>query len=116
MKPDWKKEWLQALRSGKYTQARGGLRMKGRHIGSSNFCCLGVLCDVIEPNRWIEDPDFNGFEYKGYRIGRPLQANFPPDFVLKKTELTEDQAAELARLNDQGRSFEYIADFIEEHL
>lgn len=33
--------WVNALRSGKYTQTKGGLRDR------NGMCCLGVLCDVF---------------------------------------------------------------------
>ncbi len=40
MNPEIKQQWLQALRSGEYQQARGNLRV------DNTFCCLGVLCDL----------------------------------------------------------------------
>ena len=46
-------KWVAALRSGKYKQGRGALRVAGgsynHEAPESNedrFCCLGVLCDV----------------------------------------------------------------------
>lgn len=40
MKPDVKKLWVEALRSGKYKQGKGCLR------AGDEYCCLGVLCDL----------------------------------------------------------------------
>lgn len=40
MNEEIKKQWADALRSGKYQQGRGWLRVK------DSFCCLGVLCDL----------------------------------------------------------------------
>ena len=41
-----KSEWLQALKSDKYTQGRGQLR--GNNVdGIVCHCCLGVLADVM---------------------------------------------------------------------
>lgn len=40
MKPEIKQRWVEALRSGKYTQARQRLCMGG------GMCCLGVLTDL----------------------------------------------------------------------
>ena len=37
------RKWVKALRSGKYAQTRGRLR----RIGAEEFCCLGVLCEVL---------------------------------------------------------------------
>lgn len=35
------KQWVEALRNGKYSQGRKALRN-----GNNEFCCLGVLCDI----------------------------------------------------------------------
>ena len=35
-----KQQWVTALRSGEYTQARWNLQTE------QGFCCLGVLCDL----------------------------------------------------------------------
>ena len=40
MDPKIKKQWVKALRSGKYRQGREVLK------DNSRFCCLGVLCDL----------------------------------------------------------------------
>lgn len=37
------RQWVKALKSGEYTQARRAL--KNKNCGS--FCCLGVLCDIV---------------------------------------------------------------------
>ena len=42
MKPEIKKLWVDALRSGEYKQAREVLRTNG----GTSFCCLGVLTDL----------------------------------------------------------------------
>ena len=42
MKPEVKKLWLEALRSGNYSQARGMLH----ESPSGGYCCSGVLRDV----------------------------------------------------------------------
>ena len=40
------KKWVAALRSGKYEQAKGWLRE------GDKFCCLGVACDLFDPDEW----------------------------------------------------------------
>lgn len=40
---DAEKALVEALRSGKYTQARRALRV------GEEFCCLGVACDIYDP-------------------------------------------------------------------
>ena len=36
------RQWVEALRSGKYKQAKKALRV------GDGFCCLGVLCDLAQ--------------------------------------------------------------------
>lgn len=43
-----KDAWLTALRSGKYEQTKETLR------DNNGFCCLGVLCDILDPGGWNE--------------------------------------------------------------
>lgn len=40
------RKWVKALRSGKYKQGSEALR------NGDTYCCLGVLCDVIDPSGW----------------------------------------------------------------
>ncbi len=44
MKVDIKENWIAALTSGEYEQARGSLIDNTE--GQSHYCCLGVLCDL----------------------------------------------------------------------
>ena len=92
-------KWLPALRSGEYKQLQGALR-KG-----DEFCCLGVACDLIDRDKW-----------DGYAIlqswGDVLPTNVPRDvFPLHCFPM---QLSVLSELNDEGYSFDKIADFIEE--
>lgn len=43
------REWVDALRSGKYEQGRLALRSK-----DDKYCCLGVLCDVAKNKLGLE--------------------------------------------------------------
>ena len=40
------KLWVDALRSGKYQQARGALKT------GDAYCCLGVACDISGLGTW----------------------------------------------------------------
>jgi hypothetical protein len=101
MKPEIKKLWVEALRSGKYKQGKYHL-----HTGDK-YCCLGVLCDIspfplvtgeklpsIEVLEWSGLPDSN------------------PDVWIK------NDLVPIARVNDcvKGYGFKRIADLIEKHL
>lgn len=66
-------KWVEALRSGDYTQVEGKLA-KEREDGTKGFCCLGVLCEVAVKEGVIEAPakatdgfgdETNWFQYDG---------------------------------------------------
>jgi hypothetical protein len=99
-----KAKWLEALRSGKYKQGRQGLRKV------DSFCCLGVLCDLLNPNGWrqITDNDliysFNG------ELG-------VIDKRLARSIGVEEFQDILVEMNDEKQnSFSEIADYIEANL
>jgi hypothetical protein len=98
------KMWIKALRSGKYKQGRDVLNK------SSEFCCLGVVCDLANKDggpQWIK--------YLGDGYGRSFmgQSGILPDPVREFLGLTEMAQNYLASLNDNGISFKQIADYIE---
>ena len=121
MKQEWKDKWVAALKSGNYEQGTGCLRNKDR------FCCLGVLCDIInkelEVGKW-DNKYFNNNDHYVFRIndtidhgGLPLQIqeiagigsrSGSINYINKKYET-------LSYLNDKGSTFEQIAEIIEEN-
>lgn len=114
MKPEIKEKWLEALRSGRYTQARENLK-KVDAQGRTSYCCLGVLSEIMEvPSK----PRYAGdrvksFQYPGYTSA----SGYPdPDWAREVCDLTNDEMYTLAEKNDSGDSFEMIADYIEEKL
>lgn len=103
MNAEIKAKWLDALRSGKYKQ--------GTHTLQKNncFCCLGVLCDIVEPEGWDEGVTDGMVLHDGVQ-------DFPTDRFLEKVGLFADEAGTLAEMNDHGQSFAEIADYIEANL
>lgn len=87
MKAELRAAWAAALRSGEYEQGQGLLRYTDGHNNCEFHCCLGVLCDITP-----------GVEWK--------QGSGP----------TSGDSPELAGLNDGGRSFSDIADYIEKNV
>jgi hypothetical protein len=80
---DVKKQWVEALRRGKYEQGHEQLRRDGR------FCCLGILCEIIDPEGWEESKSIPGyFRHRG-EAGKPLPG------VYEKVELTQGQVDSL---------------------
>ena len=113
MKQQAYKLWLEALRSGKYKQAKGALRKGNR------FCCLGVLCDihrkVVEPKtKWKKELRELGDGRYSYNNERGIL----PDNVLKWAGLTRSEVKldTLVEMNDSGEGFNKIADVIENKL
>lgn len=104
MPPDLKARWLKALRSGRYAQGTGTLRKHDK------FCCLGVLCDVIDSESWQENP--SGIYTQRVHDGD----NLLPTTMEQRAGLPSDSQWDLANMNDMGRSFKAIADHIEANL
>lgn len=92
MDTELKKKWVAALRSGEYPQGRLAFKNAG------GYCCLGVLNEVG-------------------RLGYGDAAGF---FMGKSGEaacgIPESRQALLYSMNDEGKSFAEIADYIEANL
>ena len=111
MNPELKAKWVAALRDPNRKQAKGQLR-----IGDA-MCCLGVLCDVIDPAGWTlrENRSFTYGDY--YTMALPPKEvsellGFSPD----SEYLAIDGWTRQAHIhNDVGNvTFLQIADAIEE--
>ncbi len=114
MKTKVKKQWVKALKSGKYKQGKGSLR------GERDFCCLGVLCDI-----YIKE---NKKRWTGFRslVHLPKQVVEWAGLSEKETLHDDDALADefnvkigrknLADMNDGGATFETIAKLIEKKL
>lgn len=122
MKEDIKKQWVDALRSGEYAQGRARLRNN-----RDEFCCLGVLCDLAVKAGVIEGPiqseDFEDYVYSGDILFPPHPvvkwaglSSSNPTLVVEEDEYGDIQEYGAASLNDGGKTFEEIADLIEEKL
>ncbi len=118
---EWMKEiWIPALRDGRYQQGREHLR-----VGDS-YCCLGVACDLrgmewksaLSPN--MPRPNNVGvlYEVEGSDMFFPISVQdflgvtytgryFDPEYASRGS---------LSRLNDDGATFDEIADVIEKCL
>lgn len=106
MDKEWKALWLKALRSKKYKQ--GHHRLRNNEEG---YCCLGVLCDLVDPKKWMKPRKSTAF----YTYGRTTYA-MPSRAVLKTVGLTLDEVSIYANMNDDGASFARIATAIDKRL
>ena len=98
-----KQKWLKALRSGEYEQGKN--RFVTPEEEYDRFCCLGVLVNETE--------GFDFIDGNYYADGYPSMLS---DRFLKEIGLTYGQQADLVTMNDLGKSFKQIADYIEKNL
>lgn len=105
MNAELKAKWVEALRSGRYSQTRGALR------DEDGYCCLGVLCDV-QGRKW-ERRSGGGYLFASLVT--------PPEII--SAGLDAAVAHRLAEMNDGdedggrgGAAFNEIADYIEANI
>jgi hypothetical protein len=125
MKPELKKRWTDALRSGEYKQTDNALQDR------RGFCCLGVACEVFKEDVGlkVEVPptgiqkvalydgetthlpekltDFLGINYEG-KLSNPVPR--------KDKQKGLDSYGTLMGANDGGYTFTEIADIIDEQF
>ncbi len=121
--PTVKAEWVKRLRSGAYKQGFGYLRNT-----DDSYCCLGVLCEIAVEQGIIPEPKqypgmawgyvdtsqgdsarFGGPPKAVYRwaVGWPEGANsWRPTWVSRLIDMNDDEK----------KSFNQIAEYIEENL
>lgn len=103
--PAFKEKWVTALRSGLYDQGQGELCHR-LHDGNSEYCCLGVaasLCDVADSD--LEGGDFIMLSNK--------PAGYPDELTWRHPSRLWER---LSDYNDNGKSFKWIASYIERYL
>ena len=120
MNEEIKVEWLAALRSGKYQQGKSALRIE------NNFCCLGVLCDLhakANDKEWCFRTSHS--DYLGCTQFLPNEVSVwagLPDATTtgyrNAGAFFDDDGKEvfLSTLNDEGKTFNEIADIIEKRF
>ena len=103
MKRAIKVKWIEALRSRKYRQGKGCL------LWSGGYCCLGVLCHVVDPKMKFWEPSSGKLPRK---IATMCSCKCDPSVVVASSGVRTT----LSLLNDEGTSFKKIANLIEEQL
>ena len=120
-------KWLAALRSGEYDHGIGRLRRthEGPNPQKDTFCCLGVLCDVMDTGEWepsLEHP--LGIRYtidlgdgaNPYAMEISILNQVMKEWFSGKTNYDRDTTQnDLINLNDSDTSFEKVIAYIEEH-
>lgn len=92
-------KWVAALRSGYYKQGKGKLRPY-----EDKYCCLGVLCNLIDPNHWNEID--RQYVYKDFQSMLPSEDR-------NNIGIDYGTMALLIKKNDQGETFQEIADYLQ---
>lgn len=109
-----KEEWIAALRSDKYPQAVGGLRIINADLSVKGFCCLGVYCEVAGYRR--VDPLSGSFGAYIMPNGEVETVSIPAEILkeLLGQENIYDKVNALIGMNDtKKKSFSEIADYLE---
>ena len=100
MNKQLKQKQIDALTSGEYSQTRQVL------CNSEGYCCLGVLADIVDPNKWVSATK--------YDFGDSVKIIYPSNEWLNHIGLPIDICSSLAHRNDAGDSFGVIAKYISE--
>lgn len=110
MDAELKRKWVDALRSGEYAQTMHTLR------DINGYCCLGVLANIIDSAAWKKSEyastGVKDWVYKDTQFEMYLDDSSLIDF----TGLNFKAQQILMGMNDAGKSFPEIADWIEENL
>ena len=113
------RKWVDALRSGEYSQTTGRLR---RNVANRYcYCCLGVACELYrqetgeafwDRGEYFTNTDLAYHDASSTRLVEPVQEWLG---LRTHTGLFEGREGRdhLANLNDRGTSFEEIAALIE---
>ena len=105
-----KQMWIEALRSGEYKQTSGLLRDENGH------CCLGVLCDIHAKETNNVWDIHNRYFLHDETLPEIVQHWAGIDSSMGNIDVPYLNALTLAELNDDGCSFEFIADVIEKEF
>jgi hypothetical protein len=109
MDPEIKAKWVEALRSGEYTQGRGSL--KDNYDGDIKHCCMGVLAEVAGLELTPEETTSSSTRW--LFMG---DQGYLSDPTLKSLGLDYGIQSVLIAKNDTSSTFEDIADYIDQHL
>ena len=115
MDQELKAKWVAALRSGEYKQGYGRLFSPRE----KSYCCLGVLCDVIDPKGWDMVTSEDGKEYcNGHVLDAP---HVDPQGAISEyvdgNIIDKALQVQLANKNDsRNYNFTEIAMFIEANV
>ena len=115
------KQWTAALRSGRYTQAKGALATYDEAGNCTGHCCLGVLADIVDGDIYRSE-----LARDSDRPLRSYGSSLTTGELSKLFDFPDNgrapfRATDLMSMNDgdrfpgdDGDSFAQIADYIEQ--
>lgn len=112
----FKEKWVKALRSGEYEQGQDELYNEK----TNNFCCLGVAANIcgISTKRLNYVPLLSNWYFSEDEILKENK-NLPKVLIGSNEKEDDDYSAiveKLVNFNDNGKSFNWIASYIERYL
>lgn len=113
MRKELAQRWIDALRSGEYTQGRNFLRRPGAAGDPDLYCCLGVLCEIAVQDKVIRPSMIGvGCNDNSVYIYEGFAEQIPPQKVAEWSGVPHEDLHQLAQYNDVGHSFNEIAERI----
>jgi hypothetical protein len=105
---EFKEKWIAALRSGKFKQGSGYLQ------DGDEYCCLGVACRIAHPKMDIQKLCLIGVDDFGESKIKKIKV---PSIIKGGDTPSENKiVSRLTKMNDKGKSFKTIANYIEKNL
>ncbi len=113
LEKEFAQKWVDALKSGKYPQGEGYLEND-----YGQYCCLGVACRMNHPkvdlrHKFFIDASKDSKKNKEY-ITKSLERSMPA--LLRGVDVDQSFVQKVSKMNDDGYSFDEIADWIENNV
>lgn len=101
------KRWVASLLDGSYKQGTGLL-----NNGVGDFCCLGVLCDLVDPDKWLGCEGYSS--RKSFRIIG--SDHYLTEEQKKEFGIKDKEHSTVVNMNDSGKTFAEISTWITENI
>ena len=111
MEEELKEKWIDALMGPQYPQGHYRLRNSNSVEDKEFYCCLGVLCDLLQNVEKDSHQNREGFSYKDEFSEIELPGSLAEDLGI-----SEEFHKRLQKFNDNGKTFQHISNWIEENL